>query len=302
MDNTRSKVCPFIFSAGGCTRPGCWFTHDKSFVSEGITKYAYHQFERYVITTIGTQQFYISWNLILDYLISKNIDIDTFDFTKMEYEGYYDNRNHSTYNRCSFIKIKGIFEKKQFGSNLTITKEVNEPKPSVEIPQLPPSTTTTSPNISTISTQPLQTIMPRVAAVPLVTITGRIDDLAKFSNEMSVDICAIKYKQEDINKRNKEEIESLKKILKQQNTLINEMKSELNKKRNIDDTNYNQDTIQNRWMEDTPFASSKDEYPPLKQSVISNKYDKPQSGARKISWDSDDEHTTHNYGLRSRKK
>ena len=77
--------------------------------------------------------------------------------------------------------------------------------------------------------------MPRVAAVPLVTITGRIDDLAKFSNEMSVDICAIKYKQEDINKRNKEEIESLKKLLKQQNTLIDEMKSELNKKRNIEE-------------------------------------------------------------------
>lgn len=80
------------------------------------------------------------------------------------------------------------------------------------------------------------------------------------------------------------------------------MKSELNKKRNIDDTNYNQDTIQNRWMEDTLGTSSQDEYPPLKQSVISNKYDRPQKGARKINWDSDDESTTHNYGLRSRKK
>lgn len=233
-NNINSKVCPFIFSAGGCTRPGCWFTHDKSFVSEGITKYAYHQFEKFVITTIGTQQFYISWNLIIDYLISRNIDIDTFDFSKMEYEGYYDNRNH--HNRCSFIKIKGIFEKRKFGSNLIITKEVNQTKPSVEIPQLPPSTTTsTSPNISTISTQPLQTIMPRVAAVPLVTITGRIDDLANFSNEMSVDICAIKYKQEDVNKKNKEEIEALKKLITEQQTMIDQMKSELNKKRNIEE-------------------------------------------------------------------
>ena len=226
-NNLHSKICTSIISGGECKRPGCWFSHNKEFISEKITNYAHHVYGHYVITCTddstswNDQQFYIPWYMICEYLSSKKIDIDTFDFNQMKYEGYYDNRNNPQQKRYTFLKIKGIFQKNQLGNNLMVTREVNGSATSIS-------------TLSPVSSSPKRPL-PRTVAVPLNSVTEKFESLTKFVNEISADVSIQKMIQKKKDEEVSNTITNLTKTIEEQQIQIDQMKSELNKKRNIEE-------------------------------------------------------------------
>ena len=120
-NNLHSKICTSIISGGECKRPGCWFSHNKEFISEKITNYAHHVYGHYVITCTddstrwNDQQFYIPWYMICEYLSSKKIDIDTFDVSNMKFQ-------FPPPLNCNEIVFHSKMLKKQFDQNVVFSK------------------------------------------------------------------------------------------------------------------------------------------------------------------------------------